>query len=413
MKPKTAKRMFPLLLLLVGGAATFSFWWWRAGEAGSADSLAKTATVARRDFNSSVLATGAVRPQVGAEVRVGARISGKVVRLYANVGDEVEKGQMIAELEQVDLEAVVAQRRAELRLAEAKLSSVESLSPKEIEKSQAEVAQWQATVQLGESTFARLDELLRNDDVGTLQKVEDAEEHLAVAKTKLAAARKALDLARARETEGLRQARAEIERAAATLRHAEAQLSYATITAPLDGVIASVSTQEGETVAAGLNAPTFVTIIDLRRLQVDAFVDEVDIGEIQIGQEAVFTVDAFPAREFRGQVAAVYPKAVIQENVVNYDVVVEIADSYDGLLRPEMTTSVTVFLEKREQVLAVPSNAVKRELGKSIVYVPSETGAEPRQVKVGWKDGQWIEITSGLDEGQVILLARPDGAERR
>ena len=147
---------------------------------------------------------------------------------------------------------------------------------------------------------------------------------------------------------------------------------------------------------------------DLGRLQVDTFVDEVDIGKVKVGQKATFTVDSFPSREFAGKVVAIYPKAVIQENVVNYDVVVEITDPYDGLLRPEMTASVTIQLDARENVLAVPVKAVKRERGKSVVYVRSSSGnAQPREVKVGWKDSQWVEIVSGLDEGQTVFLEAP------
>jgi macrolide-specific efflux system membrane fusion protein len=354
-----------------------------------------------------VLATGAVRPQVGAEVQVGARISGKVERLHANIGDEVKRGQVIAELEKADLEAAVAQRQAELQLAEARLSSVESLGPKQIEKAQSDVERWQATVKLTESTFARRASLFRNDEVGTLQDVEDAQERLTVARSELAAAKKALELASTREIEDRRQATAEIERAKAALRNAEVELSYATITAPISGVIGSVSTQEGETVAARLNAPTFVTIVDLSRLQVDAFVDEVDIGKVVPGQKAAFAVDAYPGREFEAGVVAIYPKAVIQENVVNYDVVLEIAEGYAGLLRPEMTASVTIFLEAREDVLAVPAQAVKREQGKSVVYVDDGKGPRAQEVKAGWKDGQWIEIVAGLEEQQTVLLESP------
>jgi len=130
----------------------------------------------------------------------------------------------------------------------------------------------------------------------------------------------------------------------------------------------------------------------------------VDIGKVAPGQKAVFTVDAFPAREFTGKVVAIYPKAVIQENVVNYDVVVEITDKYDGLLRPDMTASVTIFQETHENMLTVPAKAVKRERGKNVVHVVVNGKVEPREIKVGWKDSQWIEILSGLDEGQTVLV---------
>jgi len=193
----------------------------------------------------------------------------------------------------------------------------------------------------------------------------------------------------------------------ALVEHAEVQLSYATIRAPISGVIASVSTEQGETVAAGLSAPTFVTIIDLERLQVDAFVDEVDIGKVREGLRAVFTVDTFPGREFEGNVSAIYPKAVIQDNVVNYDVVVEITTPYVGLLRPEMTASVTIFLEERKGVLAIPLEAVKRIRGRNIVYVLQDGRPKEIEVKLGWKEGRWIEIARGLEEGQMVLLKAP------
>ena len=378
--------------------------YWPRGNAGNNGTA--TAKVVRRDLASSVLATGAVKPQVGAEVRVGARISGKVEHLYANIGDVVKKGQVLAELEKADLQAKVNQRSAELEMAEAKLAAVKSLRPREIEKAEADVAQWQATVELNGKDLARQDELLKQDF--TSQQARDrAKEQLAVSEARLASVRKALELAKTGYAEDLRQAAADVDRAKAALANDKVQLSYATITAPIDGVIGSVSTQEGETVAAGLNAPTFVTIIDLDRLQVDTFVDEVDIGKIKPGQTATFTVDSFPSREFAGKVVAIYPKALIQENVVNYDVVVEITDPYDGLLRPDMTASVTIFLEARENVLALPVKAVKRERGKSIVYVMSGGTPQPREVKVGWKDTQWVEIVSGLDEGQTVLLESP------
>ena len=177
-------------------------------------------------------------------------------------------------------------------------------------------------------------------------------------------------------------------------------------------MIASVSTEEGETVAAGMQAPTFVTIIDLDRLQVDAYVDEVDIGKIQVGQQAVFTVDAFPADEFEGKVTAIYPKAVIQDNVVNYDVVVDITTPYRNMLRPEMTANVTILLETRKDVLAVPAKAVHRVHGKNIAYVLTRGQPEEREIKIGWKDNGWVEVAAGLQEGQTVLLTAPDATRQ-
>ena len=371
---KSKRNPFFILSVLLLCAAAAAVWWGLGHHEVSRASVPQTVRVIRRDFSSTVLATGAVKPQVGAEVKVGARISGKVERLYANIGDPVKQGHVIAELEKADLEAAVAKARAEVKVAAARIADAE------------------ARLRLAKLEYDRQRNLIQKDFTS----------------------RQAVDMA-LKEKEsahaGLNLAQKESDAARAALQVAQVKRSYATLTAPISGVIGSVSTQQGETVAAGLNAPTFVTIIDLKRLQVDAYVDEVDIGKIQTGQECTFTVDAFPGREFHGRVAAIYPDAVIQENVVNYDVVVAITDSYKGLLRPEMTANVTIFLKQREQVLAVPAKAVKRERGRNIVYIQSETGPEPHQVTIGWKDGQWIEIAAGLQEGQVILLAKPDARE--
>jgi len=409
-KKRRRRNRFLLLAFLIAAAAIAAGAWFASRGTSSAKPVAETAAVERRDFSSTVLATGAVRPQVGAEVRVGARISGRVASLRANIGDRVTRGQVIAELEKADLEAVVAQRKAELELAEAKLAAVERLMPTEIQKAQHDISRWQASCQLHQQVTDRETQLL-SSDATSAQAVEEARERLSVAKAELASAEKAHELLQARYEEDRKQASAEIARAQSALANAKVQLSYATITAPIDGVIASVSTQEGETVAAGMQAPTFVTIIDLDRLQVDAYVDEVDIGKVHPGQKVLFTVDTFPGREFKGRVTAIYPKAVIQDNVVNYDVVVEILDEDGAILRPEMTASVTVLLEQKTGVLAIPARAVKRQQGKNVVYLARDGRAETREITVGWKDGQWIEVLGGLEEGQTVLLETPATGE--
>jgi len=409
-RKKRRRRNRLVLLTLVLGTVTLAigWWWYTHSRSGSAEPTTLTATVERRDFSSSVLATGAVKPQVGAEVRVGARISGKVAQLRANIGDRVTQGQVIAELEKADLQAIVAQREAEVRLAQAKLAAVDRLLPKEIQKAELDMTRWQATCTLCEQEIARESRLLRADATSE-QSFEQAQERLTVAKAQLASAEKALELAKAEYEENLKQASAEVDRARSALDNANVQLSYATITAPIDGVIASVATQEGETVAAGMQAPTFVTIINLERLQVDAYVDEVDIGKVHPGQEAFFTVDTFPGREFKGRVDAIYPKAVIQDNVVNYDVVVEILDEHGGVLRPEMTASVTILMEAKTDVVAIPAKAVKREQGKNVVYVSNDGHPSVHEITIGWKDGQWVEVLAGLEEGQTVFLEPPTG----
>jgi len=378
----------------------------RSGTSAPGGAATNIFTVTRRQFSSNVTAIGAVKPQVGAEVRVGSRISGRVRRLYANIKDQVRKGQMIAELEKADLEAGVAQAAAEVRLAEARLSALDEIFPRELAKAETEVSRWDATVALARKDLERQQTLLTRT-IATQTAVDQAQEVLAVSEAQLLAARKALDLVRVQHTENVRQARAEVDKDRAALSNAQVQRSYAVITAPISGVVGSVSTQEGETVAAGLNAPTFVTIIDLARLQVEAYVDEVDIGKIKVGQRAVFTVDAFPADDFAGQVVAIYPTATIQDNVVKYVVAVDIVSRYEGRLRPDMTTNVSIQLESRE-VLAIPSRAVRREGGRHFVLLLVNGRPERREVRLGWKDGAWTEVAGGLTEGQQILVDAPD-----
>jgi macrolide-specific efflux system membrane fusion protein len=196
-----------------------------------------------------------------------------------------------------------------------------------------------------------------------------------------------------------------VEQAKANVEFARVQLGYTKIYAPISGVIASISTQEGETVAASLAAPTFVNLIDLKRLEVQTYVDETDIGKIKTGLETAFTVDTYPDTDFVGEVTAIYPKAVIQDNVVNYIVTVEITDFKDKTLRPEMTASVTVFLETRRDVLAVPTSAITRERGERFVTVLENGNRFRRKVRIGWKDGGNTEIVSGLREGEQVVIS--------
>ena len=368
-----------------------------------ADSQGATALVQRRDLVATVAATGKVTPMVGAEVRVGSRVSGRVQRLHANIGDVVRGNQVIAELEKDDQQALLEQRRAELKVADARLSSVEALRPREIQKAEAALADAVATAELAATDFTRQSSLLPNGLIPR-QTVDSAAKERDVTAARVVSARQEVELSRQRYIEDVKSAKAQLEQAAAAVRVLEAQVAYATIRAPIPGIISSISTQEGETVAAGLSSPVFVTIVDLQRLQVDAYVDETDIGRIRVGQKATFTVDAFPDRDFPATVQAIYPKAVLMDNVVYYDVVLRIDEPLTGQLRPEMTTNVSIALDARKGVLAVPVRAISREQDRSVAYVLQGGRPVQRTVKVGWKDSQWIEIVSGLQEGDKVLI---------
>ncbi len=395
-----------MLIVVVGVAGTA---WWLAHTVPPEQASAASSRVIRQDLSVTVHAIGAVKPQLGAEVRVGSRISGRVVRLYANIGDFVKKGEVIAELEQEELKAIVDERQAELQVARAKLQSADHLFPQEIERAEAEVARWTATVSLAQSELLREDALLAQGLIPQ-RALDQAEERLLVAQAELEASSRALDVVRTNYTETKKQAAANTERARAALASAEAQLSYAVITAPIPGVIGSVSTQEGETVSAGLNAHTFVTIVDLSRLKVDAYVDEIDIGKVRSGQKAVFTVDAHSGMEFRGDVLMIHPNAFLHDNIVKYVTEIAIGTPYEDYLRPEMTAAVDILIEPKT-VLAVRALAIKREGGRDVVYVRGGDGPILREVRIGWRSGPWAEVISGLDEGEEVYLETPFGGE--
>jgi len=252
---------------------------------------APVAQSATADPARLVKASGVIKPQVGAEVRVGSQLSGVVRRLHVQVGDTVAAGQRLAELDGRELLALHAKAVADHRLARAELHYAAA----NLERQRAIAA-------------------ARAISAGDLDMAERAH---AVAGQQVAAAQAAVD-------------------------YAQIQLDRAVITAPIGGVVASVATQEGETVSASFSAPTFVTLIDLRRLEVWAYVDETDIGRIEPGQHATFTVDTYGAEEFSGAVTAIYPKAEIRDNVVNYIVVLRFEPRAGRTLRPEMTAIVRI-----------------------------------------------------------------------
>jgi HlyD family secretion protein len=243
------------------------------------------------EVTSVVKATGVVKPMVGAEVRVGSRVSGVVEQLYVRIGDEVRKGQLLAELDARELTARRDQAAAALASARASL------------------------------VYARA-ELLRKRELAAAGLVAPSERDLA---------ERAFAVAEEQRSE-----------AEASLEYARTQVGHARISAPIAGVVASIATQEGETVAASFAAPTFVTLLDLARLELWAYVDETDIGRIRTAQQARFTVDTYPDHEFEGRVTAVYPQAEIRDNVVNYVTVIRFERPRERTLRPEMTATVKI-----------------------------------------------------------------------
>ena len=329
---------------------------WRRFDVAHSQELVRNAEVVRvtrRDIGTAVKATGVIKPMTGAEVNVGSSVSGVVMRLFVQIGDHVTKGQTLAEL---DSREFVARRDADaaaLRVAQANLE------------------------------YAQVD----------LQRKRQLHDARIIAKSDLDLAEKSFSVADQQRNQ-----------ASAALADSTTQLGFTQIIAPIPGVVSAVTTQEGETVAASFAAPTFVTLLDLSRLEVWAYVDETDIGRIRVGQRARFTVDTYGDREFHGVVTAIHPKAEIRDNVVDYVVVVRFTPPRDYVLRPEMTTTVKVDLERHMQALALPIRTVRREGSRAFVLCRSAGKTERRWVSTGIRDDSYWEIVGGLHEGDEVLI---------
>jgi HlyD family secretion protein/macrolide-specific efflux system membrane fusion protein len=283
----------------------------------------------------------------------------------------------------------------------------------EISKAVAEREELQVQIKLAQKMLERNQELNKKGFVSTTV-LDQAQERLEVLLAGINLANEELKLKQSQLINNSRLAEAMVDRAAANLNEEEIQLTYASITAPIDGIVAFVSTQEGETVVASLNAPTFVNLIDLRKLEVTVFVDETDIGRINVGQRAKFTVDTFANHFFDGRVREIHPKAVIKDNVVNYEVILDIEEKKVAKLRPEMTANVVITTGTRKKVLTLPKEAIKRKGKKTFIVMKSGGGLEDKSVELGWRDGGKIEVVSGLNEGdEVGVLDKPIDKKRK
>ena len=326
---------------------------WVPEESSDNSATQTTYRVTPRDISKTIIATGIIKPKVGAEVRVGSRLSGVLKKLYVNIGDAVEQGQLIALLDSSELES-------RLNLAE-----------KTLENNLIEL-------KFARSDFDRAQKLYQQKLISA-EVADDADKQVLLAESR-------------------------VKQAEASLETARIQLSFSRIYSPINGVVASISTKEGETVAASFASPTFVTIINPQQIEMWAYVDETDIGYIEKNQEVSFTVDTYPEAEFDGVVHTIYPKAEILDNVVNYVTIVNIVDQKDKILRPEMTTTVRIFLANRSQVLAVPNRTIKRENGRNYVYVEGENGAVKTFVTVGIRDNYFTEILDGLKGSESLIV---------
>jgi HlyD family secretion protein len=314
-----------LALLSAGG------WAWWAGRAADARPVYSTQAVGRGNLTLTVTANGTVQPT--RSIAIGSELSGTVRTVHVDVNDRVRKGQVLVELDTAKLKDQILRSQAALASA------------------QARVAQTGATVQEARAALARLEEVAKLSG----GKVPSASE---------------LDSGRATLARALADdqvARAGVEDARAALSTDQINLSKAAIVAPADGFVLTRSVDPGNAVAASLQAVTLFTLAeDLRKLRLWVYVDEADVGAVQVGQSASFTVSAYPNRKFPATITRVGFGSTITDNVVTYLTWLDI-DNSDLSLRPGMTATATITATKREDVLLVPNTALR--------FVPSDAAA--------------------------------------
>jgi len=301
---RTAGRILLWIALLLGAGLVAGALWRR--ESLPQREPYRTEIVDRGTIAMTVTATGTVSPVT--TVQVGSQVSGIIARLHVDFNSRVRRGQLLAELDPTPFEAQLEQRRADLAQAEVELRN-------------------------SELQYRRLERLLADG---------------LTSRSEFDAARAAFEAAAAR-----------VDQARAAVRQAETNLRYTKIVSPIDGVVVARQYDVGQTVAASFQAPTLFTIAqDLTRMQVQADVDQADIGRVRVGQVARFTVDAYPEEVFEGRITQVRLNATATQNVITYPVILEV-ENPDGKLRPQMTATVTIEVDRVADVLRVPNAALR------------------------------------------------------
>jgi len=326
----------------------------------------ETAKVERQSIHTSITATGTIEPVTS--VTVGTQVSGIVAHLYVDYNSIVKKGQVIAELDKTNLISELNRSRADLSSAQSTLDY--------------QRANYNRYKTLYEKGLVSADEFESNR----------------------------LNYEKARQS---------VASSQESVRKAETNLGYATITSPIDGVVLSKSVEEGQTVAASFNTPELFNIAqDLTNMRVIADIDEADIGGVKEGQRVSFTVDAFPDDKFEGSVTQVRQQATTSSNVVTYEVVIS-APNNDLKLKPGLTANVTIFTMEKDNILALPSKALRFTPNEALlkgdqqiadVEAPAKVWTlegntfKAHRVETGVSNGMMTEIVSGVKEGTEILV---------
>lgn len=368
------KKTIILVALLMLSLGVLSAWLFSKKE--EKQSLA-TAIVSIGDIENLVTATGSLEPRD--YVDVGAQVTGQLENLLVDVGDQVKKGDLLAEIDATVYIAKVDATRAQLRNQNALLEDRH------------------AQLTLAELKHQRAKNLV-DERAATKEALEIAEAGLRSAKAQI----KALE--------------AQIEQTASGLREQEANLQYASIYAPMDGTVVSLSARQGQTLNASQTTPTILQLADLSVMTVKAQVSEADISKLKLGMSVYFTVFGGEGKRWHGELRKIEPTPTVENNVVLYNALFDVPNA-DGVLMTQMTSQVFFIASQAKQVLTIPLSAVKFSKKSSkdsllgmVIVVDKNNSKEEREVVLGIDNRVQVEVRSGLKEGEKILLV-PVGQE--
>jgi len=358
----------------------------------------KLASVEKGDIARSVVATGKIEPLTKVEVK--SKASGIVEKIYVDAGAKVKEGQLLAELDKEQLQAAVAEARANLEAAQAAQEAAEATYQKNLVDAQG------PDVPFLKKDMDRAHESYTQGLIA-LNVMQDAEKNYELALNKQVSAARNADMSKAQ----VAQAKAQIAQAKAALDDAEENLHYATITSPMDGVVLSKDVEVGDAVSSilvlGSQATLVMTLGDTSEVYVLGKVDEADIGKVYLGQSAHIVVESFKDKVFQGKVTKIAPLGVEKDNVTTFEVRVSIQNA-TGELRANMSANAEIILEEKKNVLLVPEGAVIFDKDKhASVEVPDpkvENGRAKVAIELGISNGVKAEVASGLKEGQKVIL---------